>query len=1055
MTPDVTAGPEVRVSVFGTVTVTSSGGNAVGGRALGGRRVRLALVALALSAGPVPAERLAAIIWPEQQPPTWPAALRGVIRSLRTSLAPVGGGGDRVVLTTPLGYGLAPGVQVDLHEAAATLRTAGGLADQGRHEAAVQAAEPLTLLSSDQLLPGEDGSWLEPYRAQADAVALQALELMARSAGALGDHHLAAEAGRRAVAANPLDERSHRILIRALQRGGDRAGVVLAYEACRAVLADQLGVDPAPETVQVYLAAIGAGEAVGSARLPQQATAFFGRETEVTALADAIGEPGLVTVAGRGGVGKSRLALQVALAVGPSEFAGGGRSWVSLASVPQDELVASTVAMELGLPVGTDDPATLVAGHFAPLGRALLVLDGCEAVVDGTASLADSLLASCPMLTLLVTSRIPLAVEAETVIAVDPLAVPGQMTWPPSQLAAELAASTQVRLLADRVRAGGGQLVVDDTTVPFVAELCRRCGGLPLALELVAAQLAAMSVPDLLDHLPELVAGGQDWLRGVATSSYALLDTDEATVFRRFGVLDGQVTLPLVREVVADEVIPAVRIVRILRELTARGLLAVDRSGSRWRYHQEDDLHRLARELLESAGESGPMLGRLASVVLATIPADPSAAPEPFLEAIGEVLPQIRSLLAAAIDGRLAAGTGIELAFRLHRYWAATNVAEGRFWLSRLLASLLASPVSASPVSASPASASPVSAGPGGWELAHAAYALGYLSYWSGDTASAVRELELSAQLLEGRSDQYAARALTYLGGLADDMDRGDEALDFVRRAIKATRPFGVDLQVGAAIGMGCVLAERADVRAAEYATEAIELCRRAGTPQQLAATLPTAAMVCWQVGELTLARQYVAEAMPLLGDSRRIARIVMLSVAAGIALADLDLDAAIDFAEVANSEATDLGIERELPLIRCLLARALLDRGDDRAAAARALDAVLAARSLTYPYPMATCLETAALVCLHGAGQAGRADRSGDSGEDLAGTSKTLLDAAARIRAAGHRPGPVTLSEATEAARIAVTAETGDQPGDNSGLSAAVDLAVRALSERPRATSR
>ena len=73
---------------------------------------------------------------------------------------------------------------------------AAGLADQGRHEAAVQAADPLTLLSSDQLLPGEDGGWLEPYRSQADAVALQALELVARSAGALGDHHLAAEAGR-------------------------------------------------------------------------------------------------------------------------------------------------------------------------------------------------------------------------------------------------------------------------------------------------------------------------------------------------------------------------------------------------------------------------------------------------------------------------------------------------------------------------------------------------------------------------------------------------------------------------------------------------------------------------------------------------------------------------------------------------------------------------------------------------------------------------------------------------------------------------------------------
>jgi predicted ATPase/DNA-binding SARP family transcriptional activator len=1063
VTPEVAAGAEILVSVFGTVTVTGSSGKAVGGRALGGRRARLALVALALSAGPVPAERLAGIIWPEQPPPTWPVALRGVIRSLRASLTPVGGGGERVIRTTPLGYALAPMVGVDLHEAAATLRGAAGLADQGRHEAAVQAADPLTLLSSDQLLPGEDGGWLEPYRAQADAVALQALELVARSAGALGDHHLAAEAGRRAVAASPLDERSHRILISALQRGGDRAGVVLAYEACRAVLADQLGVDPAPETVQVYLAAIGAGEAAGSARLPQPATAFFGRDSEVAALAAAIGQPGLVTVAGRGGVGKSRLALQVALAAGLDAFAGGGRSWVSLGSVTQDELVASTVAMELGLPVGPDDPALLVAGHFAPLGRALLVIDGCEAVVDGTASLVASLLGSCPMLSVLVTSRVPLTVEAETVIGVEPLPAPGRMTWPPDRLAAELATSTQVRLLADRVQAGGGQLVIDEATVPFVAELCRRCGGLPLALELAAAQLAAMSVPDLLDHLPELVAGGQDWLRGVATSSYALLDSDEATVFRRFGVLDGRVPLPLVRDVVADEAIPAVRIVRILRELTSRGLLAVDRSGPRWRYYQDDDLHRLARELIEQAGECGPMLDRLAEVVLATIPSVPSAAPEPYLEAIGGVLPQIRSLLSAAIDGRLASDTGLELAFRLHRYWAATNVAEGRFWLSRLLASLSAG----KPVAGKPAAGKPAARGP--WGQAHAAYALGYLSYWSGDTAAAVRELELAVQLLEGRSDEYAARALSYLGGLADDMDRGDEALGFIRRAIEVTRAYGVDLQVGAVIGMGCVLAERVDPLAVEYAAEAIELCRRAGTPQQLATTLPTAAMVCWQVGELTRAREYVAEATPLLAGSRRIARVVMLTVAAGIALADFDLDAAIELGEVADTEATDLGIERELPLIRCVLARALLSRGDDRAAAARALDAILAAKSLTYSYPMATCLETAALVCLHGAGV--RAGRPGEAGEDMVATSKTLLEVAAAIRVAGQRPGPVTLSEAVEVARSSVAPEAGEQevgeqevreqragagsPGDSSGLSAAVELAVSALSARPRATSR
>jgi predicted ATPase len=838
--------------------------------------------------------------------------------------------------------------------------------------------------------------------------------LVVKSAGAIGDHHRASEAGRRALAASPLDERAHRMLIRALHRGGDRAGVVLAYEACRQALADQLGVDPAPETVEVYLSAIGAGGSSAAARLPPRSSAFFGRDVELAALAAASGESGLVTIGGPGGVGKSRLAVEVAAG---AEFAG-GKYWVSLAPVSQDELVASTVAVAVGLPVGTGDPAVLVAGYFAPIGRALLVLDGCEAVVDGTASLAASLLALCPTLSVLVTSRVPLAVEGELVIGVEPLPAVA-LPFVTVPVAADLAASPQVLLLADRVRAGGGRLELSQAALPFVAELCRRCGGLPLALELAAAQLAIMSVPDLLDHLPDLVASGQDWLRGVALSSYELLDGDEAAVFRRFGVLDGYVALPLVRDVVADEVIPPVRIVRILRELTARGLLAVDKSGPRWRYHQDDDLHRLACELLESGDEAGPVMERLAAAVLSAAPADPGAPPEPYLESVTEVLPQVRSLLAAAIDGRLSPSTGLELGFRLHRYWAATNVAEGRFWLSRLLAS--------APAGASSAASA------GDW-LAHAAYALGYLSYWSGDTAVAVRELEFAVELLGGRTDVYAARALIYLGGLADDLDQGDEALSYVRRAIEATRPFGADLQVAAVIGMGCVLAERADPAASGFAVEAISLCRQAGSSGQLAATLPTAAMVCWQVGDLARAREYVAEATPLLAGSRRIARVVLLSVAAGMALAEGDLAAAMEIGTVAETEASDLGIERELPLIRCVLARALLASGDVAGAAAKAVQAVRAARALTFTFPLAICLETAALVCL--------SDPSG------AEAGQILLDEAAVIRERGQRPGPATLSGAVATARAGLVRRGSGASGASGadGADAAVEMAIRVL---------
>jgi predicted ATPase/DNA-binding SARP family transcriptional activator len=987
----------LRVEVIGAGAVRR-GAAAVTGLELGGRRARVALAALALAGGPVPAGRLAELIWPSAPPRTWPAALRGVIRSLRGALAAVQADGQRLIATTPTGYCLAPGARVDLELAETALAEAAALAGQGRHEAAIAAAEPVTGLSGDQLLPDEDGSWLAPHRARIDALALRGLELVAGSAGALGDHHRAVAAARRAVSAVPLNERSHRILLRALSGAGDRAGVVQAYEACREILAELLGVDPALETIDVYLAAIGSAPAGGQpagmtpggtaagrgARVPQPSSAFFGREAEIATIEGAIREPGLVTVAGRGGVGKTRLVTQVARSAAASAALSGGRLWVSLAAVEVDELVAAEVAMVLGLPVGTEDAAALIAANLAPLGRAMLVLDGCEAVLDGTASLTATLLAACPALTLVVTSRVPLAIDDERICAIAAFPPPGRNTWQ------ELAASDHVRLLADRARSGGGELTMDEATAPFVAELCRRCGGLPLAIELAGAQLAAMSVPDLLDHLSEPVADGADLVRAVAASSYALLAPDEATVFRRLAVLDGPVALPFLREVAAGGAIAPVRLVRILRELTARGLLSVDRSGPRWRYHQDDDLHRMARELISASGEAAETMARLADAVAAVLPAEAKAAPGPYLDAISEVIAAVRSVLGAAAGGALDPGRGLDIAFRLHRYWAATNVAEGRFWLSRLLAGA-----------------------PSGTGTAHATYALGYLGYWAGDTAVASEDLRSAAEQLAGQPDEYAARALIYLGGLLDDVDRGEEALGYVRRAIDAAAPFGADLQVGAAIGMGCVLAERASPDAARFAAEAIALCRRAGSPEQLAATLPTAAMVCWQVGALDAARGYVAEAMPLLAGTRRIARVVLLCAAAGIALADGDLGAAIELGAQADSDAGELGIDREIPLIRCVLARAMLASGDVTGAAAKAAEAMAAARSLSFPFPMALCLETAALVVLPA---------------DIEASGR-LLATASVVRERGNRPCPVPLSAGIARARLAAPPPPGPAP--------------------------
>jgi predicted ATPase/DNA-binding SARP family transcriptional activator len=1001
------AGPreydDVRVDVLGAVSVRR-GERVLSGHELGGRRARVALVALALADGPVSADRLADVIWAGQPPPTWPDALRGVIRSLRSVLAPIGAGDQQVVATAPAGYQLSAGVQVDLRAAAAAVREAGELASQGRHAAALTLAESVTGLGGDQLLAGEDAPWLAEPRREADAVAFAATIIVSQSASRVGQHHRATETARRAVATAPLDERSHRALIRALHAAGDRAGVVQAFERCRSQLAEQLGVEPDQETIAAYLTAIGEGGTGQPARLPPVISAFFGRDDELALLRAAVRTPGLVTVTGNGGVGKSRLAAHVAGDSGP--FAG-RPMWISLAAATKDELVAATAAMALGLPPGGDDATALLASHLAPLGRILLILDGCEGVVDGAASLAAELLMLCPQLTTVVTSRVPLAVHGERVVTVPPMPAPAGADQQ------SLQASSQVQLLADRVRHGGGRLTVDRQTAPLVAELCRRCGGLPLALELVAAQLAAMSVADLLDHLPVLLADGEGKLRAVARSSYELLDADEAVVFRRLSVLEGYLTLPFARQVVSGGAITPVRVVRILRELVSRGLLSVETAGGRWRYYQDDDLRRFGRDLLTAAGEEPAAMSQLADAISAVLPADPRAAPGPYLDAIGEILPSVRSVLSAALEDRLPRDRGLELSFRLHRYWAASNVAEGRFWLARLLAEAPASP-----------------------STAHATYALGYLGYWSGDANAAVHELSAAAELLARAPDEYLARALIYLGGLADDLDRGQEAVTFVRRSIDAAAAFSVDLQVGAAIGMGCVLAERADAEAARSALDAIELCRGGGSAEQLAATLPTAAMICWQVGNLPAARACIAEAMPLLAGTRRIATAVLLSAAAGVAHADGDLAAAIELGTTADEMATDLGIDRELPLIRCVTARAQLSRGNEQAAATLAAAAIRAARSLSFTFPMATCLETAALVCL---------DLDPGAGQPVAGQ---LLAVAASIRNRGDRPGVPSLQGRVTEARSTLRrdARAGSPSLADNELAAAAAAALAAL---------
>jgi len=956
--------------VLGAVSVTHNA-HEISGHALGGRRVRLAIVALALADGPIPSERLASMIWGDELPASWKPALRGLVRSIRTAIAELSDDDQQLVATAPSGYALGSDVEVDVQEAADAFEAALAQLGDSRPDAALPLLLPAAELAVDQFLASEDLYWVETERRHLIELRRSARENLVTAAGLTGDNRRAVRTARELVEDDPTDESAHRTLIAALDRAGDRVGAVQAYERCRTVLADQLGIDPSGETVAVYLAALRSSAPTTVGRLPELTSTFVGRDDELASLASAALESRLVTLAGRGGIGKSRLALAFA-----SSARDGETLWVQLGPSTNQELVAADVARGLGAAAEPDPVASLIA-TIAPRGRTLLVLDGCDEIADGVATLVSSLLAGCPELTLVCTSRAPLRLPAEQVISITAMTT-GSKSHP----------GEATRLLQQRIRELGGSPdgdAPDAGPIEYASleRLANRAFGIPLALELLAAQLREISLDDLLDDMAEGEVGDQ--LRTILDYGYSALTEDEASVFRRISVLDGPVALGLIRGLVASPRIPSTRVARLLGELTTRGLLSVDQSGARWRYEQHDDVRAYARELLLSSGEEPESFALLATALRGLLPDDARMPPAPFTATINEVLPSIRSLFGAALDGRASMADAQELAFRLHRYYAATSVSEGRFWLSRLLAN-------ADETSDRGAEATE-------W-TGLATFALGYLSYWAGDGEAALASLQTAVELLRGVEDSYASRALIFLGGIADDLDRGDEAVAFEKEAIEiATRIGENNVRVGATIGVGSLLAERGDPSAVDYAMAAIALCREIGTPEQLMITLPTAAMVSWQVGDYVAARAFAEEARPVLEDDPRISRVVLLTSMAGIALAEGDAEDAVRLAKSADAVGTELGVERELPLARCVLARAQLAKGDIEAAVAAAASALAAAATISLDYPLGLCLETAALV----------ANAIGVSDAEIS----VALQSAAVVRAAGSRPAPAGLSDA------------------------------------------
>lgn len=342
------------------------------------------------------------------------------------------------------------------------------------------------------------------------------------------------------------------------------------------------------------------GRAAG--RLPVALTSFVGRAAEIAAVQALVAQNRLVMLTGTGGTGKTRLAIELAARLGP-EFRDGA-CYVDLAPIAVPEVVPATAARALGL---TDQPGRSTTDaliRFVADRQILIVLDNCEHLLDASAALVVSLLEAAPQITLLATSR-------------EPLGVTGEATW---QVPSLSLGGEAIELFADRARLVRADFAVTEGNTVAVTEICRRLDGIPLAIELAAARVKALSLTEIVDSLHDrfrLLAGGsrtavrrQQTLRASVDWSHALLTDTERILFRRLAVFLGGFDLDAAEAVAGADGVQRYHVLDQLSLLIDKSLVVAENTSGRTRYRLLETVRQYALEKLGESGEADAVRSR-------------------------------------------------------------------------------------------------------------------------------------------------------------------------------------------------------------------------------------------------------------------------------------------------------------------------------------------------------------------------------------------------------------------------------------------------------------
>ena len=341
--------------------------------------------------------------------------------------------------------------------------------------------------------------------------------------------------------------------------------------------------------------------------LPAQLSAFVGRGREVAAVRALVESSRLVTLTGAGGCGKTRLGLQVAAEL--LDGSGDGVWLAELAAVTDQDAVAPAISQALRLAVNPGRPALEALLDALEPQDVLIVVDNCEHLIGGCAKTAEAIVRRCPRVHLLATSREPLGIGGETIYRVPSLSLPGPgEAGPPAP-----GSSDAVALFADRARAQGVALSVDEQAGPLVVSICRRLDGMPLAIELAAARLRSMSLAELHDRLDQrfrLLTGGsrtalerQQTLRATVGWSYSLLTGAERLLLARLSVFAGGFGLDAAEAVGGFGDLDVLDVADLLGSLVDKSLVVAEPAGAILRYRLLETIRLFAAERLAEAGE--------------------------------------------------------------------------------------------------------------------------------------------------------------------------------------------------------------------------------------------------------------------------------------------------------------------------------------------------------------------------------------------------------------------------------------------------------------------